>query len=101
MTVDHQDQRVGVLHSEGTIGCGNIGAHRHLEWQHIVSLLARILVTALCLLPQFIRLDYDMRTYVSFRYQEFMPAADKPAILEAQYPVQSRIVFTVPEVLRL
>jgi hypothetical protein len=35
------------------------------------------------------------------RYQKTMPAADEPAILEAQYPVHPRIVVTVPEVLRL
>jgi hypothetical protein len=39
--------------------------------------------------------------HVISRYQKTMPAADEPAILEAQYPVHPRIVVTVPEVLRL
>jgi hypothetical protein len=39
--------------------------------------------------------------HVISRYQKTMPAADEPAVLEAQYPAHLRIVVTVPGVLRL
>jgi hypothetical protein len=93
--VGAHDQGVGVLQREGTIAGGNVGAHEAPWRQRIMPPLAAMSSSSIH--PGWI----TESPHVISRYQKTMPAADEPAVLEAQYPAHLRIVVTVPGVLRL